>query len=61
MNLWQLVALAQMCFQHLMMTACDSQITGSLTIGVLDEKVGTMTNQKLHTPEHVKVVGRRFD
>ena len=42
-----------------MMSACDSQVTGSLTAAVLNEKVCTVANQKLHTPEEVKALGRQ--
>ena len=34
-----------------MMTTGNGQITSSLTVVVLDEEVGTMAHQELHTPE----------
>ena len=34
-----------------MMPACNSQVTSSLTAAVLDEKVATVADQKLNTPE----------
>ena len=39
-----------------MMTTGDSQITSSLTVVVLDEEVGTMAHEELHTPEHKRAV-----